>query len=355
MQKMSQNQRSILSLFLKNGELSSSSVHEQLSNSGSDISLITVKRDLAELKELNFLKSSGAGRSVAYSITEYGRLFTDVNAREYLNTEPDKRFGLKNYNFNLLNSIPDEVFSDSEIKELDEATAVYKNNIKSISEALEEKELERFVIELSWKSSKIEGNTYSLLDTENLINKGIEASGHSKAEASMILNHKQAFKMVRDNVDMFKVLKVSTIEEVHKILVKDLNVNYGLRAKAVGVTGSLYRPLDNIHQIKESMELLCETVNRIQSPYAKAMIFLLGLSYIQPFEDGNKRTSRLIANAILLACGHAPLSYRSVDENEYREAVLVFYELNSLVPFKKIFIEQYIFAAKNYAVIVKSN
>ena len=80
------------------------------------------------------------------------------------------------------------------------------------------------------------------------------------------------------------------------------------------------------------------------------MIALLGISYIQPFEDGNKRTSRLMANAILLAHGCAPLSYRSVDEGEYRDAIFAFYELNSIIPFKKIFIGQYDFAAKNYAV-----
>ena len=147
------------------------------------------------------------------------------------------------------------------------------------------------------------------------------------------------------------VYESGIIEEIHKILVKDLNVNYGLRERAVGVTGSIYKPLDNMHQIKEAIESLCKTVNSIESPYVKAMTALLGLSYIQPFEDGNKRTSRLIANAILLANTCAPLSYRSVDEDEYREAILVFYELNSILPFKKIFIEQYIFATNNYAVI----
>jgi Fic family protein len=80
------------------------------------------------------------------------------------------------------------------------------------------------------------------------------------------------------------------------------------------------------------------------------LVALLGLSYIQPFEDGNKRTSRLMCNAILMAHGLAPLSYRSVNEEDYREAMIVFYEINSVVPFKKIFIEQYIFAANNYTV-----
>ncbi|MEK7530034.1 MAG: Fic family protein, partial [Patescibacteria group bacterium] len=89
---------------------------------------------------------------------------------------------------------------------------------------------------------------------------------------------------------------------------------------------------------------------RMQTQYAKALVALVGVSYIQPFEDGNKRTSRLMADALLLTHGYAPLSYRSVNEKEYREAMLVFYELNSLPPIKRIFITQYDFAARNYLV-----
>ncbi|MEK9184769.1 MAG: Fic family protein [Patescibacteria group bacterium] len=348
--KIAQNQQIILNIFLKNENLASSEIHDELSKLGNDVSLITVKRELGELKNLGLLKILGAGRSVKYSVSSYGRLFVDINAKEYSTIDPDKRYGLKSFNFELFNSISNELFSDSEIQELDEVTEVYKKNIHLISKTLEEKELERFIIELSWKSSKIEGNTYTLLDTEKLISRGIEAVGHDINEAKMILNHKEAFKFIRENFNLFKELNLANLEKVHKILIKDFNINYGLREKAVGVTGSSYRPLDNIHQIKEATISLCDVVNMITSPYVKAMIALLGISYIQPFEDGNKRTSRLIANAILLAYEYAPLSYRSVDENSYREAILAFYELNSIIPFKKIFIEQYIFSAKTYSV-----
>ncbi len=350
MVKLDQTQQKILSIFAKQGQLSSSGIYEELTKNGNETSLITVKRELTNLKEEGLLESTGAGRSVKYSISVKGRIISNVNAKEYSLIEPDKRYGLKQFNFNLFKNLTEDIFLDSEIKELDSATSIYKNNIESISNALEEKEIERFIIELSWKSSKIEGNTYTLLDTERLILNGIEAPGHDKLEAKMILNHKEAFKFIRENQDHFKELSLSKIEEVHKILIKDLNINHGLREKPVGVTGSIYRPLDNIHQIKEAVLDLCNIINQTKSPYIKSFILLLGLSYIQPFEDGNKRTSRLIANAILLAHDYAPLSYRSVDEDEYREAILVFYELNSILPFKKIFIDQYVFAAKNYSV-----
>ena len=166
----------------------------------------------------------------------------------------------------------------------------------------------------------------------------------------MILNHKDAFNFVRENAAQFQTITKKNLESLHAILVKDLSVGLGLRGKPVGVVGSTYRPLDNIYQITEAVGALGEAISKISSPYAKALLALLGVSYIQPFEDGNKRTARLAANAVLLAYGLAPLSYRSVDENGYREATLVFYELNSIIPFKKIFIEQYDFAAQNYAV-----
>jgi fido (protein-threonine AMPylation protein) len=350
MNKINLDQQLILLIFMKRGLLSSSDIHDELIKNGNDLSLITVKRQLGELKDIKLLEVSGAGRSVKYSISSFGRVMTEINSKEYCAVEPDKRYGLRDYNFNLLSNFSDNIFSMSEIQELDSATSIYKNNIRSISNTLEEKEIERFVIELSWKSSKIEGNTYTLLDTEKLISKGIEAVGHDKKEAFMILNHKEAFKVIRSNQGLFKDLTISNIEEIHKILIKDLEVSYGLRSKPVGVTGSIYRPLDNIHQIREQLDTLCKIINDLKSPYAKSLMTLLGLSYIQPFEDGNKRTSRLMANALLLSHGYAPLSYRSVDENSYREAILVFYELNSITPFKKIFIEQYIFAAKNYSV-----
>jgi Fic family protein len=106
---------------------------------------------------------------------------------------------------------------------------------------------------LSWKSSRIEGNTYTLVDTENLIRRGIEAPGHDKNEARMILNHKEAFKFIQEHGASFATLTKANMQEVHKILIGGLHVNSGFRSKPVGVTGSKYRPLDNIHQITEAV------------------------------------------------------------------------------------------------------
>lgn len=350
MAKIDQKQQKIIKLMLSGQVLSSSKTHQEIRVIGEDISLVTIKRILSEMVKAGLLEKSGAGRSTGYTVSVKGRLLAEVDAKEYCSVEPDKRLGLKQYNFKLLENIPKDIFSSEELKTLDQATAEYRKRTKDLSPVIEKKELERLIIELSWKSSKIEGNTYTLLDTEKLILENKEAPGHDRNEARMILNHKEAFKYVREQADKFKTLTRKNLEELHAILIKDLSVGLGLRKRPAGVLGSIYRPLDNAQQILEAVEALSGAVTKMANPYAKALLAILGLSYIQPFEDGNKRTSRLLANAILLAYDRAPLSYRSVDENDYREAVLVFYELNSIMPFKKIFISQCEFAAKNYAV-----
>lgn len=328
----------------------SSAVYAELVKMGEEISLVTTKRTLSEMAAQGILVVSGSGRTTRYNLNVRGRIFADTDAKAYCAVEPDKRYGMGSFNFNLLPELPSDVFTDKELETLNNATLEYKKRTADLPVSIQKKELERLIIELSWKSSKIEGNTYTLLDTEKLILEHKEAPGHDKKEAIMILNHKDAFTFIHENTALFKTLSYANLEKLHAILIKDLNIGLGLRKKAVGVVGSKYRPLDNIHQVKEAVEALVSTVSRMKTPYAKALIALLGISYIQPFEDGNKRVSRLMANALLLAHGCAPLSYRSVDENEYREAMMVFYELNSIMPIKKIFIEQYGFAVKNYAV-----
>lgn len=343
-------QKKLLYIVLENGSMSSSSIHSIFTKSGEEISLVTVKRALSEMTKSKLLKMSGSGPSTSYEISDLGRLFIPIDAKKYCAIEPDRRYGLNRYNFNVLTSLPSEIFNQDEIKSLETATGEYEKRTRDLSDVIQKKEHERLVIELAWKSSKIEGNTYTLLDTEKLILEQKEAVGHDKKEADMILNHKDAFNFIYQNKSQFQTLTHANLEKLHEILVKNLSIDIGLRKKPVGVVGSKYQPLNNGYQIAEAVEALSGAISKMDSPYAKALIAILGISYIQPFEDGNKRTSRLMANALLMANQKAPLSYRSVDENEYREAILVFYEINSIVPFKKIFIDQYEFAATNYAV-----
>ncbi|MBI2097411.1 MAG: Fic family protein [Candidatus Vogelbacteria bacterium] len=338
----------LLNFIRKCGRAASSEIHDHIVKSGEKTSLITVKRVLSQLDHEGVLSVSGKGRATTYALSEYGKLTSDVDAALYCSIPPDERYGSSGYNFNLFDALNFNPFSESEQDRLKQATNFYQSRAAGASEPIRKRELERFIIELSWKSSRIEGNTYTLLDTEALILRDVEATGHSQAEATMILNHKKAFTFIYEHQEKFKTLTRSNVEDVHKLLVQDLGVRHNLRSQAVGVIGSLYRPLDNEYQIREALEKLSAAISRFRNGYAKAFFALLGLSYLQPFEDGNKRTARLMTNAVLLAHDLAPLSYRSVEEKSYREAIIVFYELNALSPIKKIFVEQYDFAARNY-------
>jgi len=349
MKTLNNRQLQILEILRQKAEISTSEIFNML---GKKFSLITIKRDASFLFKNKYLIKNNRGRSTNYTISLMGAILSPIDAHKYCEIDPDKRMGAKNnFNFELLSKIDFEIFSKEEKEILEKATSEYRNKTKNISKTVEKNELERFIIELSWKSSKIEGNTYTLLDTERLLKEGIEAKGHTKDETNMILNHKKAFQFIVEQENLFKKgMNQNLVEEVHKLLVKNLDVNTGIRKSPVGITGTIYRPLDNKFQISEALNELYELINKTKNSYSKSLIILLGMSYIQPFEDGNKRTARLVANAILLINKLAPLSYRSVDEELYREAILVFYETNSIVPMKKIFIEQYLFSSKTYLI-----
>lgn len=347
-QKLNERQKFILITLSQKRNYTLSEIMKLFGSQEKSPSTATLRRDLSNLCSLNFLKQEGKLKSTTYKLTIPGMIKSPINAHEYLQTEIDKRNGDSSYNFLLFNNFPNKIFSTENNNKFNIATNNFKTKSLGISNVVMEKELERFVIELSWKSSKIEGNTYTLLDTELLLKKGIKVKNHNENEALMILNHKKAFQYILSIKEKFKKLDIRLIEDIHKLLMADLGVSFNLRAKPVGVTGSKYVPLSVPTQIREALKELLETTNKIKSPYDKALLILTGISYIQPFEDGNKRTARLITNAILMAYECAPLSYRNVDEIQYKENMITFYEKNSIIPISNIFKEQYLFACENY-------
>ena len=314
----------------------------------------TLRRDLTLLNKRGYLAKEGQRKGTRYRLTITGLLNTLYDPIAYYSQPIDTRGGRKDYFLSVFEKFPPHLFSEKDLKRLDQATEHYRKK-RIVSEVVANKELERFVIELSWKSSRIEGNTYTLLDTERLLKEGKEAVGHTREEAVMILNHKKAFNFILENLEDWKTPKLRDVEDVHRQLVTDLNVNFGLRKGMVGILGSSYHPLSVPSQIREELEALLRAVGRAKDVYTKALMMLVGISYIQGFEDGNKRTARLCANAILIANNCAPLSYRSVEEDFYKESILVFYEKQSLVPMAKIFLEQYLFSCENYLIAVQNS
>ncbi len=164
----------------------------------------------------------------------------------------------------------------------------------------------------------------------------------------MILNHKKVLDFILSNPNHFKEINVNKIKEIHSLLVKDIEIKTDFRSHPVGITGTLYRPLSKKDKITLAVNQLVAKMKTIDNNFLKAFIFLIMISYIQPFEDGNKRTSRIITNAILHANQCPMLSYRNVSAIEYKKAMLLFYEQNNINYIKKIFIEQIEFTVNNY-------
>lgn len=268
--------------------------------------------------------------------------------QQYLKQEPDARLKTAHFQFGVFEPPYVPLFTANELEQLEAATHRFRDNARLSDPAAHKKELMRFIVEFSWKSSQIEGNTYDLIATERLLLYGEKSPTNTEFEAQMILNQKEALEFILDNEELWEQPKISSLEMLHSIVGKKLDISRNLRKIIVGITGTNYRPLESEFQIRDALELLFKTITEAGNIYEKALWSVLGLSYIQPFVDGNKRTSRLLANAILLAKNYSPISYRSVDDRAYKEACLVFYEQNSIEPFKKLFIEQYVLAANNY-------
>ncbi|MBU0998374.1 Fic family protein [Patescibacteria group bacterium] len=344
---LNSRQKQIIELIERNNTLSRLQIKEKLADQF-QASIPTIARDLAYLLKNGLIAIHGKGRNTNYSPVNAALLLRYFDIDQYFSLDPDQRTNVKkSFDFSIFTKLT-SLLTPLEAAELNKINKSFGRESESLNKDIYLKEIERFVIELSWKSSKIEGNTYSLLDTETLIKHKIEAKGHSKEEAIMILNHKKAFESILTKREDYKTLTSKKIAELHNFLTKNLNVSSGIRKQAVGITGTTYKPLDNEWQIQEAMEKLIRVINQTKDPLEKALITIAMISYIQPFVDGNKRTARMLANALLLTNDYYPLSYRSVDETFYKKALVLFYEQNSLYYLKQIILDQYKFALNTY-------
>lgn len=199
------------------------------------------------------------------------------------------------------------------------------------------KDLEHLTIELSWKSSALEGNTYTLLDTQLLLVEGVKAKNRTEFETQMILNHKNAVAFIVENKELFEdKIVFSTVEELHKIIGYNLGIEKGVRKKLVKITASNYVPLSNPHQLREYADLALGVISRASDPFARALLALALIPYMQIFEDGNKRTGRMLANALLIHSVGSGFSLRKVDPKQLALAYLSFYEFNSVASLSEI-------------------
>ena len=245
-----------------------------------------------------------------------------------------------NQTFFLSQSERDELYQIGRSKMVEEYAATHAKQI-----------LERLLIDLTWNSSRLEGNTYSLLETRRLINLGEEAEGKYWQEARMILNHKEAIGFLIDNKDEIGWNRY-TIQNVHYFLseqlLDDRDAEGRLRQIAVGISGSVYEPTGVPQIVEECFDQVLAKANAIIDPFEQAFFILAQLPYLQPFLDVNKRVSRLAVNIPLIKSNLTPLSFDRVQRKSYAEALLGVYELNRTELLRDMFIWAYKRSAAKY-------
>ena len=217
--------------------------------------------------------------------------------------------------------------------------------------------LDRLLIDLSWNSSRLEGNTYSLLDTTRLLDVGEEAEGKKRLEAQMILNHKDAIEFLVGAAEEIGFNRY-TILNLHALLAGNLLADPDaagrLRHIGIGIEGSVFHPLEVPQLVEECFDQILATASAIIDPFEQAFFMMVQLPYLQPFDDVNKRVSRLSANIPLIRANLSPLSFEGVSRNLYTEAMLGVYELNRIELLRDVFILAYKRSSARYAAVRQS-
>lgn len=283
----------------------------------------SVQRALARLTELGIAIRNGTNHPT-YSV-DYRTLLRTPISDKLLENERRPESG---FNFGLIKWLAS--LSAESLDDLFVPAGLDKAVTRSRA-PMTAKELEYLTVELSWKSSALEGNTYTLLDTQLLLLEGVKAKNRTEFETQMVLNHKQAIVFILENKELFEgTLAFSTVEELHRIIGYNLGIDAGIRKKLVKVTASNYVPLANPHQLREQANEILRVISLAGHPYTRALLALALVPYLQMFEDGNKRMGRMLANALLICGAGIGFSLRKVGPRQLALAYLAFYEFNSI-------------------------
>ena len=364
MKKQQQQIEAILELLQEEG-LSIEQIEENLNFS---IERRTLQRRLKELKESNRLLTKGEARSTRYfpKVKKYeNEASEDLIPLSIEGKKILKLISLSEiqripvgYNKQFLENYLPNIYSYLSPKEKEILLEIGKTQGDNQAAGTYARQiLNRLLIDLSWNSSRLEGNTYSLLDTELLIHDGKPADDKSAKETQMILNHKDAIEFLVDESDEIGFNRY-TILNLHALLSNNLLPNPSasgrLREFGVGITNSVFTPLEIPQLISEYFDLILSKVNQIKDPFEQAFFILVHFPYLQPFDDVNKRVSRLAANIPFNRKNLSPLSFIDVPEDYYIKGMLAVYELNRTDLLKDVFIWAYERSAMRYAAIRQS-
>lgn len=328
----------------------------------------TLQRRLLKLMEQGELEKIGKGRATRYLLSQaedeaeqFGGevpLSTHAQKIKQILAKPFSKRKKATYNPAFLeNYIPNKTKYLSEVErnklfEIGKAapfnheSGTYSKNIMS-----------RLMVDLSWNSSRLEGNTYSLLDTQRLIDLGKAAEGKPLIDAQMVLNHKDAIEFITEPSQEIGFNRY-TILNLHALLSNNLladpRAEGRLRVIPVGIGGSAYEPLGVPQKIADYFELLLKKAAEIKDPYEQSFFILVQLPYLQSFDDVNKRVSRLAANISFIKNQLSPLSFIDVSDKAYIDGLLGIYEFNDVHLLKDLYIWAYERSAHRYAALQKT-
>ena len=314
-------------------------------NTAPDVSETTIWRALKRLVDANRIQASGKGRATGYTLAGASvvraHLQTPYNRREP--TSYSKEF-LDRY-------IPDKTFYLGEA-DRQQLQAAGRLDIPPLPAGTYARRiLERLLVDLSWASSRMEGNTYNILETERLIQFGQEAVGKDRKEAVMILNHKEAIQYTVDNLAAITISRPD-IFNIHALLADGLLVDPAmagrLRRMPVEISHSSYRPLGDQFEIEEEFEILVHKAANIADPFEQSFFLLVHIPDLQGFDDINKRTSRIASNIPLLKADLAPMSFVTMDDGDYIDGLFGVYELNNVSLLREAYVVAYRASAEHY-------
>jgi len=308
----------------------------------------TINRALRRLVETGRLEVSGRGRGTKYTIAGsavvIAHLQTPYNRRPSVPYKPEF---LDAY-------VPNKTFYLSDVDRTTLRKAGSPKGEKLPAGTYAKRILEQLLVDLAWASSRMEGNTYDILQTERLIRFGEAVDGKDRKEALMILNHKEAIEYVVENINTITFDRPDLFN-IHALLAEGLLADPAmagrLRGTPVGISHSSYQPLDDAVAIEEEFDIILHKAAQIDDPFEQSFFLLVHIPYLQGFFDINKRTSRVASNIPLLKADLAPMSFLAMDDAIYIDGLIGIYELNNVALLREIYIESYLASAEKYGVL----
>lgn len=323
----------------KKGGWSARELRMSLAKRGHRISQPTLSRRLTRLQGQRYVVARRAGRSTMYEQDAY---------HDWFSLPPTRRPKVS-YDFARLEGyVPNRTswLDEEEIGRLHMAGGDRRLDATTYSRAIAQK----LLVDLSFASSALEGNTYSYLDTQVLIEFGQAAQGKAVEETQMILNHKEAILYMVDHISEIEI-SPRELRTFHALLSRGLvepSAVGDIRKRPVDIGGSAYVPLSMPPKLTEELTTLAAKAAEIKEPFEQSLFLMAFISYLQPFLDVNKRTGRLACNVPLLKNRLAPLSFLEMDKEQYVEGLLAFYELNRIDVLKSAYVEGYLATASRY-------